>query len=236
MFRIPRMGDEKYFQIDNKFPSFEIQLVSSDYPYIVRKLVVWNGLMKLNSSFGIVYKFIILFSFVFIFNCGLALEYQSEQAAKSASGDDNSNAILAALGLSEGGGSGSSGILGFNPNTLSFSAASGKGLYTITLASWPGGGTAVVGLNLGAQAAPGGTSGDFTFGIQWTGSSSCLAPSQTYMVASDDIFPLTLGGGGISFSCGIVTSGLFKHVIISSNGTALPVGTDIGDLQVNVTP
>ncbi|PJZ48993.1 hypothetical protein [Leptospira saintgironsiae] len=194
--------------------------------------------MKRFYSMFPIYKIFIIYVSILTLNCGLALGYQSEQEAKAASNQNSDDSILlAALGISPGVGGGTSAILGFNPSSLSFSAASGKGLYSIVLASWPGGasGTAVVGLNLGIQAAPpGGGSGDFTFEIQWTGNPSCLAPSQTFTVASDDLFPLTLGGGGISFSCSVKTSGLFKHVIITSNGDGLPVGTDIGDLPVNV--
>ncbi|TGK05912.1 hypothetical protein EHO58_09110 [Leptospira selangorensis] len=196
--------------------------------------------MKRFYSIFPIYKIFIIYVSILTLNCGLALGYQAEEEAAKVSQENDNSSVLAALGLSSGGAGGStSTILGFNPSTLSFSAASGKGLYSIVLASWPGGasGTTVVGLNLGMQAQaapPGGGSGDFTFEIQWTGNPSCLAPSQTFTVASDDLFPLTLGGGGISFSCSLKTSGLFKHVIITSNGDGLPVGTDIGDLQVNV--
>ncbi|TGL64648.1 hypothetical protein [Leptospira sarikeiensis] len=192
--------------------------------------------MKRFDPMFFIYKVFIIFISVLILNCGLALGYQSEQEARAASNQNSNDSILlAALGISPGGAGGGSSlaILGFTPSTLNFSASSGKGLYTIVLASWPGGvGGTVVG-GLGAQAAPGGES-DFTFGIQWTGSSECLAPESTFPVASDDTFPLSIGGGGISFSCSTKTSGLLKHVVISSNGDALPVGTDIGDLQIHV--
>ncbi len=162
---------------------------------------------------------IILFLLVLVSytNCGTALTFQAEEEAAKQQNDSSSNSILAALGLSAGGGS--SGIIGFSKSSMSFDTATGSGTYTITVPSWPTTGLGSIGLAL-----------------IWSGSMACSNPSPSnFSFADDDQYPVT--SPTITFSCLKPGSGTIDHLVISAPASASSmIGQSFGVVNVTVTP
>ncbi|PKA16564.1 hypothetical protein [Leptospira haakeii] len=175
------------------------------------------------SSNSILYEFIIFLFVAFALNCGLALGYQAEEEAAQASQENNNSPVLAALGLSSGGGAtggGASSMIGFSPSNISFTAASGKTTYSLTIATWPLAGSGQIDL----------------VGTWVPKTASCPAPSpNTVSMVSDSFYPIQQSG--ITFSCSNVGTGTIQYAVSSSFGTGAPAnGTVLGTLNITITP
>ncbi|PJZ48992.1 hypothetical protein [Leptospira saintgironsiae] len=171
------------------------------------------------SSNSIFYKFIIFLFVAFVLNCGLALGYQAEEEAAKASQENDNSPILAALGLSAGGGS--SGIVSFSVSSLSFSATGvGSGTYTITVPSWP----------------VSGSTGQIDLTLTWSGTMACSNPSpSSFSFADDQQYPVT--SSTITFACGKPGSGAIDHTIINAPSAASSlIGTSVGSVSITVSP
>ncbi|PJZ77119.1 hypothetical protein [Leptospira neocaledonica] len=165
-----------------------------------------------NSVF---YKFVIFIFAISVLDCGLALGYQSEEAAK-ASQENNNDPILAALGLSFGG----SGLINFSIGSSQIISTSGSVNYTITVPKWPTS-----------------DSGQIDLIIEWVSEDvACLDPSPgTFSFVSDQQYPRV--SSTITFSCGKTGSGKILHTVTSAPESATSlVGTSLGDISVTITP
>ncbi|MGJ4747644.1 hypothetical protein ACQV5M_14890 [Leptospira sp. SA-E8] len=164
-------------------------------------------------SNSILYKFIIFLFAVQVLNCGLALGYQAEEEAAQASEKNNNDPILAALGLSSGGGNG---IISLSVGAQTIST-SGSVVYTITVPKWP-------------TTDP----GQIDLSITWSGTMACSNPSPSaFSFANDQTYPIT--SSNITFSCGKAGSGVIKHTVTSApNSASSLIGTVVGSIAVTV--
>lgn len=176
-------------------------------------------------SYSILYKFVILLFTVQVLNCGLALGYQAEEeAAQASEKNSNNNPILAALGLSSDGsgpvGGGASSVVSFSPSIISFTAASGKTTYSLTIPTWPLAGSGQIDLA----------------GVWVPKTASCADPSpNTVSMVSDSTYPISRSG--ITFSCNNVGTGSIQYIVTSSFGTGAPApDTIMGTLNITITP
>ncbi|TGM95923.1 hypothetical protein [Leptospira dzoumogneensis] len=172
-------------------------------------------------SDSILYKFIIFLFAALMLDCGLALGYQSEEQAKVSQENNNNDPILAALGLSEGGGAtggGASGLLSFSVSGSQTITTSGSVSYQITVPKWPTSDT-----------------GQIDLSITWnSGNVFCSNPSpNTFGFAQDQGYPTT--STTITFSCGKQGSGTILHTVTSAPSSASSlIGTSIGNINVTI--